>query len=76
MRGRGVLRVTLTRVDSSSEGSMTLVFTEEPFALRQWVVVDPQGLATRVTLFDIERGVELDPSLFAAPAPFPGRDRR
>jgi outer membrane lipoprotein-sorting protein len=70
-RGAQVLRVTLVRAESPDDGSFTLVFTENPFALRQWVVVDAQGLTTRVTLYDGQHGVALDPELFAAPAPFP-----
>lgn len=70
-RDAQILRVTLTRADSPDEGSFTLVFSEKPFELRQWVVVDAQGFATRITLFGTQRGIALDPELFAAPPPFP-----
>lgn len=70
-RDAQVLRVTLARSGSEAAGSLTLVFTERPFDLRQWVVVDPQGLETRITLFDTRHGLALDPALFEAPAPFP-----
>lgn len=70
-RDAGVLRVTLARTKNQAEGSLTLVFTERPFDLRQWVVVDPQGLETRITLYDTQTGLDLDPALFEAPPPFP-----
>ena len=66
-----VLRATLVRADSPGEGELTLVFTNEPFELRQWVVVDPQGLSTRITLLESQRGLALDPALFVQPPPFP-----
>ena len=70
-RDAAVLRITLAKTGNEGGGSITLVFTEKPFDLRQWVVLDPQGLETRVTLFDAQRGVEMDPALFMAPPPFP-----
>ena len=70
-QNEAVLRATLVRADSPGEGEFTLVFTNTPFELRQWVVVDPQGLATRVTLLESQRGLALDPALFDQPPPFP-----
>jgi outer membrane lipoprotein-sorting protein len=34
-------------------------------ALRQWVVLDPQGRSTRVTLTQVQMGERFDPFLFA-----------
>ena len=70
-RGAGVVEITLTRAANPGEGTLTLVFADGPLELRQWAVVDTQGLSTRVTLFDTRFGVAVDPSLFEAPAPFP-----
>ena len=47
-----------------SQGSITLVFAEQPLELRRWTVVDAQGLPTHVVLDGIETGVELDDELF------------
>ncbi|MFQ5783500.1 MAG: outer membrane lipoprotein carrier protein LolA [Alphaproteobacteria bacterium] len=69
-----IVRVTLTRTRDPDAGALTLVFTEKPFDLRQWIVVDPQGFSTRVTLFDARRGLPLNPALFATPAPIPSAD--
>ncbi len=74
-REGALLRLRLRRADDPAAGSLTLVFTERPFDLRQWIVVDPQGLTTRVTLYNTEKGVALAPELFAAPAPLPPSER-
>ena len=60
----GQLEVTLVRSGSPQDGSLTLLFTDSPLALRQWTVVDAQRRETRVTLYNVEQGVSLDPKLF------------
>lgn len=74
-REASVLRVTVARKDAPEAGTLTLVFTESPFELRQWVLVDAQGLATRVTLLAPRFGGELDPALFTFERPRPGGTR-
>lgn len=74
-RGPGSLRVTLVQSDDPQAGRLTLVFSERPFALTNWQVVDAQGSTTRVALIDPRTDVSLDPALFrftdpnAGPAP-------
>ena len=63
-RGHGVLRITVAETDNPEEGSIKLVFTERPMALRQWVIADPQGVDTTITLFNVRTGVKLDKNLF------------
>ena len=60
----GELRVTLVQTDEPGQGSITLVFAEQPLELRRWTVVDAQGLPTHVVLDGIETGVTLDDELF------------
>jgi outer membrane lipoprotein-sorting protein len=60
----GELRVTLVQTDEPGQGSITLVFGEEPMQLRRWTVVDAQGLPTHIVLNGIETGVPLDDELF------------
>jgi outer membrane lipoprotein-sorting protein len=60
----GELRVTLVQTDEPNQGSITLVFGEQPLQLRRWTVVDAQGLPTHVVLDGIETGVSLDDELF------------
>lgn len=63
-RAAGVVRITVVRTQSPADGSLTLAFSESPLELRQWRVVDAQGVATTVSLSDIETGMKLDPELF------------
>jgi hypothetical protein len=53
------------RTGQQAEGRIQLVLEEEPMALRQWVVVDGQNRATRVTLTQAEIGGRFSPALFA-----------
>lgn len=63
-REAGVIRVTVVRSESPDDGSLTLVFSERPLQLRQWRVVDAQGIATTVSLSDVRTGISLDSTLF------------
>lgn len=56
-------------------GSLTLVFTENPLTFRQWIVVDQQGKKTTVTLYDLQFGMALDPTLFQYQYLFSGSNR-
>lgn len=58
------IRVELVRKSDPGAGSVTLVFQEKPMQLRQWIVTDPTGIETTVTLFNTEEGMSLDPELF------------
>ena len=64
-RSGGLLRITVFRTGQQAEGRIQLVLDEEPMALRQWVVVDGQNRATRVTLTQAEVGGRFSPALFA-----------
>jgi outer membrane lipoprotein-sorting protein len=63
-RSEGQLRVTAVDPGASDQGSITMVFTDNPLELTQWIVVDAEGLATTVALSEIRRNVKLDPNLF------------
>ncbi len=60
----GQLQLTLVRTASPGDGSLTLIFSEQPLALRSWSVIDAQGRQTRVDLFDIVLGGALPQGLF------------
>ncbi len=60
----GQLQVTLIRTATPNEGSLTLIFADNPLTLRSWTVVDAQRLETRVTLYDVQLGGKFDQSLF------------
>jgi outer membrane lipoprotein-sorting protein len=73
----GTVTITVTKRADPSQGRITLVFTEKPFELRQWQVVDQQGQITTVTLYDQQSGMPLDEALFVFhdPRPTPGAAR-
>jgi outer membrane lipoprotein-sorting protein len=56
--------ITLVREGAADQGSVTLVFGEQPLSLRRWSVVDPQGLVTHVLLDEVEIGGRIDPEVF------------
>jgi outer membrane lipoprotein-sorting protein len=59
--------VTIEIEDKATFGGsahITLVFDPDPFALKQWTVIDAQGFQTVVTLFDIDLTTKPDPALF------------
>ncbi|MEM1276608.1 MAG: outer membrane lipoprotein carrier protein LolA [Pseudomonadota bacterium] len=63
-RSGGQLRVKAVDPDAPDQGSITMVFTDSPLQLRQWVVVDNQGLTTTVALSEIRANVQLSGELF------------
>ncbi len=60
----GQIQVSLYRTKSPGDGTLTLVFADNPLALRQWTVLDAQRQETRVTLYNAELGGQFDPNLF------------
>ena len=64
------VKVTVVETAEPDAGSLTMVFTENPPALRQWSVVDQQGRVTNVSLSDVSYGMALDPKLFTYQDPF------
>jgi outer membrane lipoprotein-sorting protein len=63
-RADNQIQVSVVERASPDTGSLTMVFTESPMALRQWTVVDQQGKTTTVNLANLQYGVALDPKLF------------
>ena len=60
----GQLQLTLLRTASPSDGTITLIFADNPLALRSWTVVDAQRRETRISLYDVTLGGSFDQSLF------------
>ncbi len=60
----GQLQVTLVRTESPGDGALTLIFADNPLALRQWAVVDAQRRETHVTLSNIQLGGSFNQQLF------------
>jgi outer membrane lipoprotein-sorting protein len=60
----GQFQVSMYRTSSPGDGVLTLVFADNPLALRQWTVLDAQRQETRVTLYNVELGGQFDQKLF------------
>jgi outer membrane lipoprotein-sorting protein len=56
--------VTLEDKDQLVAGQLTVVFDARSMELRQWVVIDGQGLQTTITLQGLKDDVAADPKLF------------
>ncbi len=69
----GAVRIQLIETEDPKAGKLTLVFSEAPFALRQWEVTDAQGLTTRVGLLNAEFGKAFNPKLFELRDPYKKR---
>jgi len=65
-REPGALSVTARQESGPAQGQITLTFADSGAALelRQWQVIDAQGMRTIVVVSDIKTGMELDPKLF------------
>jgi outer membrane lipoprotein-sorting protein len=68
-RSAGQLRVRAVDPDAPGQGSITMIFNDNPLELAQWIVTDGQGLTTTVALSEIRRNVELSPKLFRLDEP-------
>lgn len=60
----GQLQVSMVRTASPADGTLTLIFADNPLTLRQWTVLDAQRQETRVTLYNVELGGSFDQKLF------------
>lgn len=68
-RQPGFIELTLFRTKSPGDGTLRLGFADSPLGLKQWSVIDPQKLETRVTLFNIQLGDRFDSKLFDVTPP-------
>lgn len=63
-RSEDQLAVTARDPDGRTPGEITMVFSNNPLELRQWIVVDAQGEKTTVALRDMRSNVDLPAALF------------
>ena len=74
-RGPGALRITLADSTDLGAGKLTLIFSDEPLALRKWEVVDAEDEVTNVALIDPIFDIPIDPDLFKFVDPSPDRSK-
>ena len=60
----GTTSVTLEHSNSNDIGPITLVFSNSPFELKQWKIVDPQSVEVTLSLYDMSKNIDLDDNLF------------
>ncbi len=68
-RGPQVLRLHMVQTEEPDAGTIVLAFSDSPLALRQWTVIDPQGISTRVSLVNAEFNVPIDNQVFVVDIP-------
>ena len=67
-RGDGLLMVSAEETEGYGQGHITFIFAEPRLDLQRWIVTDPMGSQTTITLQNVEAGVELSSELFETPA--------
>jgi outer membrane lipoprotein-sorting protein len=66
-RAPGVLRISAFESDQPDAGEVSLVFSDQPLQLKQWAIVDSQGVEVRVGLQGVNLGGALANELFSTP---------
>lgn len=61
--------ISLIRTDDPDSGYITLVFEDNPVSLKEWSVMDAQGITTRVVLSNMQTNVQLPAGLFHIESP-------
>lgn len=61
--------ITLVKRNEHDAGHITLTFKENPLALKEWTIVDPQGSSTTVLLDNVKTDVTFPEKLFKFPKP-------
>jgi outer membrane lipoprotein-sorting protein len=69
----GTLVVQAKSERTRPRANISLTFTWPELELRQWTVIDDQGLSTTVSLRNIQQNVALQPSLFVLPKKLPDK---
>jgi outer membrane lipoprotein-sorting protein len=75
-RGANTLMLTVVEKTEPDNGSLTMVFSDNPLALQQWSIVDQQRKTTTVSLYDERFGMALDPKLFVYQDPYAASRRQ
>ena len=66
-RQPGTLVIQLRSDNNRAKSNLTLVLAEPVLELRQWTIMDPQGLATTIALRDLQPGASVSEAQFVLP---------
>jgi outer membrane lipoprotein-sorting protein len=58
------VHITLVQTDNPAAGSITLEFEDKPLKLKNWRIVDGQGIETRVAIYNQQMDVSIPSSTF------------
>ncbi len=72
--GKNTVEITAAQSKDPSTGLLTFVFSDAPFELRQWRVLDAQKQEVTVTLAEPRFGGKIDPKIFEYKEPDDDRD--
>lgn len=72
--GKNTVEITAAQAKDPATGALTFVFSDAPFELRQWRVLDAQKQEVTVTLMEPRFGGKLDAKLFEYIEPDDDRD--
>lgn len=61
--------ISLVRTEDPDAGYITLVFDNKPISLKEWTIVDPQGVETTVQLSRLQPNVKLPAEIFRINSP-------
>ena len=64
-KDNGTTSVTLEHTKSDGIGPITLVFSNSPFELKQWKIIDPQSVEVTLSLYDINENISIDEHFFS-----------
>lgn len=63
-------KVTAVKKGAKELGSLTLIIDKETLLLKQWEIVDMQGIKSTVSLFNIEQNIPVDKKIFLFQNPY------
>ncbi len=62
--------ITAHKKDAKELGELTLIVDKETLQLKQWDVLDVQGIKSTVSLFDIKQNIPIDKKVFLFSNPY------
>jgi len=62
--GKNTVEITAAQAKDPATGKLTFVFSDAPFELRQWRVIDAQNQEVAVTLMEPRYGGKIDSKIF------------
>lgn len=63
-KDKGSTTVTLEPTQKTETGPITLVFSNSPFELKQWKIVDPQSVEVTLSLYDEQKDLDINEDVF------------